>query len=132
MALEYAMQIKRKYSNSSITFTPAIKREGVPEALSEHDIFVHAYRGSLDKTLIEATLVGLPVITVNKAYIEEFGSWSSGNSFTLKQEFLAFQNFDEKLRSEELSRRYQYAVSNHSLKIWSEKLTEILKMANKI
>ena len=59
---------------------PSIPREQIPKTLGEHNIFIHAFRGSLDKSILEATAVGLPVVTQNNEYLKLFGQWSDNGS----------------------------------------------------
>jgi glycosyltransferase involved in cell wall biosynthesis len=53
-----------------LKFSGNIPRERLPRILHKKDIFIHAFIGSLDKTLIEATLTKLPVLTENIEYIK--------------------------------------------------------------
>lgn len=112
-----------------ITFTDAIKRELIPDFLAHQDVFVHAYQGSLDKTLIEATIMGLPVVTLNAEYLAIFGSWSkiSGQGFELNTELNSLLEMDEPSRIREAQRRQALALSEHSLSSWSMKLSNLLQ-----
>ena len=57
--------------HSFIHISPPVARKNLPDLLNGNDVFIHAFQGSLDKTLIEATLAGLPVITINNEYLNE-------------------------------------------------------------
>lgn len=63
-------------SRISVKINPSVVNTEVAGIFKGHDVFIHAFQGSLDKTLIEATLAGIPVITANREYIRLFGSWS--------------------------------------------------------
>lgn len=63
---------------SWVKLLDSVPRSELPNYLSNKDIFIHAFEGSLDKTLIEATFTGLPVVTINREYIFQFGSWGRG------------------------------------------------------
>ena len=73
----YERYLKSKYKDSiddgSIIFSGKKNSNEICLLLQESDLFCHAFMGSLDKTLIEATLCGLTVVTKNKAYLNEFG-----------------------------------------------------------
>jgi len=109
-----------------LIFLPSVRRSELPGLLHFYDVFVHAYEGSLDKTLIEATLCGLPVITTNIEYLQIFGYWGQGIGLTLKSEFLSFAS---KAHSEVImeQRRRRHICSNqHSVESWISRVTSIL------
>lgn len=110
----------------TVSFIPSIQREKLSAALREFDIFIHAYQGSLDKTLIEATFSFMPVITINPEYINIFGTWSNVPSPTLYQEYLALDAMSAEEIINQLHRRLNIAFSSHSSDQWIEKLSEIL------
>ena len=129
---EYASDIKRKYvdfvESGWLTFKPAIPRDEIPNILGEQNLFIHAYRGSLDKTLVEATLFGMPVITSNEEYLSEFGRWKEVNlrGSTLLDEAEAFFSSSDDHRNFELVRRQNVALENHGLDQWAAKISAIL------
>ena len=108
-----------------LTFHDSIPRRHIPLILSENHVFVHAYSGSLDKTLIEATMSGLAVATLNKEYQNDFGSWQSDceNLYLEIKEILEINT--EGLRKE-IERRRQLAIKLHSIDHWVSNLTLIL------
>jgi glycosyltransferase involved in cell wall biosynthesis len=108
-----------------LTFHDSIPRRHIPPILSENHVFVHAYSGSLDKTLIEATMSGLAVATLNEEYQNDFGCWQSDceNLFLEIKEILEINT--EGLRKE-IERRRQLAIKLHSLDHWVSNLTLIL------
>jgi glycosyltransferase involved in cell wall biosynthesis len=110
-----------------LKFLPYVKRGDLPEIFGDSDLFIHAFRGSLDKTLIEATMVGIPVVTVNNEYLVEFGSWSGSKTRTsLKQELDAFMLVSDKEVSSIQGTRREIALERHSLDAWINKLYKIL------
>ncbi len=131
---EYSKDLISKFSSTTynpwLKFTPYIPREDLPRLLRGKDGFVHGFQGSLDKTLIEATFSGLPVVTINREYLNIFGSWGSGYSYddlTLYSEALALFKMaidDIKL---EIDRRYVLAESQHEISDWVDRLVKILK-----
>ncbi len=131
---EYAQDLMSKFSsapyNSWLKFTPYIQRENLPKLLRSKDGFIHSFQGSLDKTLIEATFSGLPVMTINTEYLDTFGSWGSSNSYddlTLENETAALLKMSEGDINLEVGRRYGLAVSEHEIDGWVDRLVKILK-----
>ena len=112
-----------------LNFIPAIERKKIPDELKKHDCFVHAFQGSLDKTLVEATLAAIPVVTVNKEYLKIFGKWSNGNSdnqITLTSELRFILNLDATAITKEVDRRYEIARTNHDIEGWINRLANVL------
>ena len=94
--------------------------------LNGNDVFIHAFQGSLDKTLIEATLAGLPVITINNEYLNEFGTWSQRNtSIDLDNEFSAFMSSPNDQIAKLCKTRQQIAITKHSFDQWQTQLLRI-------
>jgi glycosyltransferase involved in cell wall biosynthesis len=119
-------QIKGEVISSEIEILMPISRKLLPEFLEDFQIFIHAFEGSLDKSIVEATMCGMPVVTLNSEYRKIFGSWSSSNSSNLEEEFFSILNLDEKALRHELMRRYEIAVSQHSLRAWIENVYSLL------
>lgn len=114
--------------NGWLNFKNSIPRREVPKILNGNDAFIHAYRGSLDKTLIEATLIGLPVVTVNLEYQREFGIWGKSSKLqnTLSGQIQYLNSLSVKVLASELKIRRDIAVEKHSLHKWIEKIIQIL------
>lgn len=119
----------KNYSNW-IKFTPKIKRDLIPQILREKDCFIHAFQGSLDKSIVEATFVGLPVITINKEYLDVFGTWS-GNELNkikdLQNEADSLLNITKSNLEIEIDKRFRIAREQHELRNWIVSLVKILK-----
>ncbi len=125
--LTYSHEVMDKYSNLNwVKFLPSISRNEVSAFLDDYFAFIHAYRGSLDKTLIECTLLGLPVVTLNSEYLDIFGSWSNNRHPSLTDELMALIIKDSNSLKVELSRRYQIAVKDHSLDHWAESISTLI------
>lgn len=126
----------RDYS-SWLARIPSIQRDSIPSQLQDKGIFVHASEGSLDKTLIEATMLWRPVATCNFEYLREFGFWSTDIKSPLrKEEFLAGEieailDLPLMKLKEELERRRLIAVRNHSLDGWINRIVSILTSEKK-
>jgi len=130
-SLKYLQDLKFQYkmgiSDGSLNFAGGISKKLVPSVLAASDYFIHAYTGSLDKTLIEATLSRIPVVTINQEYIYEFGRWATPEKpLTLGVEFEALSRLSLEQRAAFLEFRYAHAVSNHSLEHWVSKLVNLL------
>jgi len=131
---QYSQDLISKFSlapyNSWLKFTPYIPREDLPKLLVGKDGFIHSFQGSLDKTLVEATFSGLPVLTINKEYLNIFGSWGSSHNYddlTLESEALALFKLSEDDTKREIDRRYALAISQHEVTGWVDRLVKILK-----
>lgn len=107
---------------------PSIPREEISKTLLSHDIFIHAFRGSLDKSILEATAVGLPVVTQNVEYLNQFGQWSDESS--LESELRAVLKSPKSTILSEVSRKRMILEKNHSLSRWSQKISNILLDGN--
>lgn len=116
-----------KVSDGWLTFSESIPRTLIPSTMEKYGCFFHAYMGSLDKTLIESTMLGVPVVSINPEYISIFGQWSSMNRPNLWQEYTAFRDLTIEEVTLELKRRRMIAVQNHSLKNWIDKLSALLE-----
>ena len=120
-------EIIEGYSNLAwVNFHDSVARSELPSILSDAFAFIHNYQGSLDKTLIEATMHAVPVLTVNLEYLQIFGSWGDLKDLTLSSEFWALYNLSQVEIYSELQRRRELAISAHSLDHWTRSLIQIL------
>jgi glycosyltransferase involved in cell wall biosynthesis len=131
---DYESNVKAKFESEVqlgwLKFTPHIPRSSLPEILQTYDCFIHSFQGSLDKTIVEATFAGLPVITINNEYRKIFGSWNlidTGMNKSLKDEAELLLNLDTNKRQSEVDRRYEVAIEQHELTGWIDRLVFILK-----
>ena len=123
----YANSILKNYEEEKwLNFLPSIPRAQVPNKLIESDCFIHAYEGSLDKVLVEATFVRKPVVTRNHGYLEEFGSWSDLSPSTLELELRSLLKRSDQEIAIEVNRRQEIATKNHDISSWVRKLNSIL------
>ena len=123
----YANSILKNYEEEKwLNFLPSIPRAQVPNKLIESDCFIHAYEGSLDKVLVEATFVRKPVVTRNHGYLEEFGSWSDSAPSTLELELRSLLKRSDQETAIEVNRRHEIATKNHDISSWVRKLNSIL------
>jgi len=133
----YEESLKAKYSDDiskgKITFSGKQSQAQVRNLLYESDLFIHSFRGSLDKALVEATMTGITVITKNNSYIREFGRLSDRKHLDEKGVDFLQSEIDcwHQLEAEQLKlvalRRSEIAYSGHSLGQWIQKLVAELK-----
>ena len=123
---ELILQSKQKVEMGWLNFKEAIPREEFPIEMAKNGCFFHYYLGSLDKTLIEATMLCVPVVTMNSEYISIFGSWSKYSSSDLGDEYHAFRSLSTDEIRDELAKRLQIARDHHSLRHWVDQLTALL------
>ena len=125
----WSNNLKNEYASESswVKFVPGVNRNELPELISKFDIMLHAFQGSLDKTLVEATMAGIPVATINREYLKEFGSWDSENKpISLEKELRAILDLDFDWLKSGLEIRRALAVKNHSFDAWIVKLNKVL------
>jgi glycosyltransferase involved in cell wall biosynthesis len=109
-----------------ISLKDSVSRGDLPVLFRDFDVFFHAYVGSLDKSLIEATMSGLPVVTINPEYLSEFGSWGKDHTVTLSSEYRSILSMSAVNYSEEVRRRYKIAQDRHSKTRWINSLVNVL------
>lgn len=101
-----------------------VPRSELPNLLRKHEVFIHAFEGSLDKSILEATACGLPVITTNPEYLSIFGSWSKDSvKHDLKSELDEFLKLPLSHRVQEIQRRAGLLRERHGFEAWIENLT---------
>jgi glycosyltransferase involved in cell wall biosynthesis len=132
LSVSYWSEIQSKYRalfvSGRVKYLGAMNRSELKACISDHDLFVHAFEGSLDKALLEATISGLPVITLNREYIEIFGHWDkSAFHLDLKSELTALQRMKDSEIKGELIHRSALVRENHSLNLWIARLACILQ-----
>jgi glycosyltransferase involved in cell wall biosynthesis len=120
--------IRAEPEYSWVNLVNSVPREKLPSYFAEKDIFIHAFEGSLDKTLIEATLTGLPVVTINREYILQFGCWGEGHAseLTLLSELIALLRMDPAEVERALTARRNFALAQHSVEHWTNLVLENL------
>ncbi len=116
-----------KVESGWLSFKESIPRNQFPEEMARNGCFFHGYVGSLDKTLIESTMLRVPVITTNPEYTYIFGTWAKSTHPNLASEYRALRSHSPDEISLELDRRLDLAILHHSLQNWIEQLTKILR-----
>ncbi len=118
---------KSEIDEGWLKFKDAITRKQFPIEMAGNGCFFHGYMGSLDKTLIEATMLRVPVVTLNPEYLSIFGKWSKTFTADLSEEYFAIAGLGEEEVNQELDRRLAVAIRDHSLDNWVDQLSKILK-----
>lgn len=130
--LEYVAKLKLDSTDfiklGWLNFRGPLTRIEIPEYLASKDAFMHAYMGSLDKAILEATSIGIPVVTINPEYLKEFGTWGKCdlNSVSLESELRALLLTKISEINSECERRSDIVSSQHSLKAWAAAISRLL------
>lgn len=131
---QYFQSLKNRYCKEPFSnwvhFYGKLPNSLLAKEAVKHDGFIHAFEGSLDKSLIEAILLKRIVVSSNHEYLRYFIGQkpnteldSAGNlKYQLHQ---VYESSSEKLL-EEISRKYRIAEEEHSLNNWIRKLMIIL------
>ena len=128
---EYSLALKQKYlqefAKRDVVFFGPISRDLLPDKLAEFDCFIHAFKGSLDKSVLEATSVGLPVITINSGFIQEFSAWGkSTQNPILIEEISAYISASPDTRAKLMNKRIERVKSHHSITTWGAQVSRVL------
>ena len=127
---EYLDAIRTENENSvtsiKVHFPGDLERDKIKNTLPNYDFFVHAFRGSLDKALLEATLIGIPVVTQNGEYNLQFGSWSGERAPNFECELKAFLETNLETKISLCEKRRKYCLEHHSLDNWITELSGLL------
>ena len=131
----YATSLKSRFKSQMdsghVIFHGKKDQVFINNMLCHSDIFLHAFLGSLDKTLIEAILSKTFVISSNQAFIKEFGCLGKVSEFDnlsafLSQELNIYQQSNVSELQSIVDRRHQHALNNHSRRQWLRKLNQVL------
>ena len=112
-----------------LKFHGAIQRDKIPEIAGLYDSFVHAFQGSLDKAVLEATMSKRLVVSINPEFKIEFGYPNSihGTLFdVLSSQLLAALRMSEKEQKQKIESCYKLTINNHSLDNWIHKLVKVI------
>ena len=113
-----------------VIFQPPLMRKEIAHVAAQYGLFLNLFSGSLDKTLIECTFLGLPVVTWNIEYCSQFGTWTNRTptpdlDFILS-EIYSILNLNEYELKNQLSIRRDLALRLHSFDGWITRLASIL------
>lgn len=134
--LSYLERLKFNHSellgSKKVCINSPIPRGEIKSVSEKYGTFINLFNGSLDKTLIEATLLGMPVITWNHEYFSLFGSWSNIPPSTslsfIEGEIQALFELKSADYKNEILRRYRIAIENHSFDGWIKRLEKSIRL----
>lgn len=106
-----------------------IRNNQIVDRVQHYDGFVHAFNGSLDKTLIEAMMLRRVVVSTNYEFQRLFkvGDVARIVERDLIKLVLEALNATEESQIASINHRYANAVKNHSSESWLDKVEAILK-----
>ena len=130
----YERDLRSKFERyieiGKLEFLGSVDRKSLPKYLEASDLFIHAFEGSLDKTLVEATMLNVPVISSNLEYQREFGAWSKDSTtklaFRLAEEVKSFLTLNSRQIKGIVETRAHLAKERHSLGQWVSSLVTLL------
>ena len=127
--LNYGSELQCRFKNyiddGKIIFEDPISNYLLPQFLSKYDIFLHLFQGSLDKSILEATAVGIPVVSVNNEYLREFGSWNK-EDVSFDAQLKSLLDYETEALRIELSRRQRIVSDRHSIDNWIREISKLL------
>jgi glycosyltransferase involved in cell wall biosynthesis len=113
-----------------VTAKESVRRDNLPEQLSKHGTFIHAFIGSLDKVLVEAAMMQLPIISINPEFLREFETFSPSDFETSLDHQLSnyFVQNSANINQVVLN-NLEIAKNNHELSRWVSRLTNAIKLS---
>jgi glycosyltransferase involved in cell wall biosynthesis len=130
---QYAQALRDRYSNSNysewIKFKGRIARSDYAAVVNNYDGFIHAFEGSLDKTLVEAVLSKKIVVSLNQEFRESFQTQceASTTSASLAQALLEVLKAPYLEIESEIEKNYSIALQSHTFEVWIKRVREILE-----
>lgn len=120
---EFVERITQKYfeeiEQGRIVFQGKKNRIAIKFLLEECFVFVNASEGSLDKSVLEAAIAGVPVVCLIPDFLTDFGRWSKSKiSPSLSEEIDAFFNSSHEIRTQRAKMVQALALEKHSLRNW--------------
>lgn len=103
-----------------ITVLPSQNPRALHTLLTTYSAFLHAFDGSLDKAPLEASLLGLPVISSNPELLREWGAW--GDCVNLQDQLLCYLQMPLDSIQSETRRRQEIVARKHSLQTLPNRL----------
>jgi glycosyltransferase involved in cell wall biosynthesis len=116
-----------------LRFRGPILHSKLLENAQKYDGFIHAFQGSLDKSLLEAIAAKRFVVSCNNEYRDIFGIQSKGGvnpSLELTEDIEESIEFGQDFIRSEIERKFKILRRNHSQEQWLDKLKVILYGGN--
>ena len=108
----------------------SVKRDNLPGEFVKHGTFIHAFIGSLDKVLVEAAMMRLPIISINPEFLREFETFSpSGFDKSLNNQLNNYFVLNSADIDQAASKNLVIAKTYHELSGWVSRLTNAIKLS---
>ena len=115
--------IKEKNLELVFSFCGTIPNKNLVQALQKADVFVNmSHTGSLDKAILEAMAIGLPVLTSNEALVSILGKENAGLMFEkgdardFADKIIEIKNTDSNKHDKLSNELRNIVVKNHNIK----------------
>jgi glycosyltransferase involved in cell wall biosynthesis len=123
----YEQQIRSK----KIIFHGSLNQNEIKDLLCFSDVFLHAFQGSLDKSLLEAVFSKIFVISVNSGFRDEFSCLLPNENVIspveyFESEIRLFKSIPWLEVQKLIDVRYEIAIEKHSRKKWITNLNQVL------
>lgn len=112
-----------------LKFHGAVERNTIPRVAELYDGFIHAFQGSLDKAVLEATMCKRVVVSINPEFESEFNHYDSGNKSLFEKLSLQLLSALEMPTEEQgikIERFFKKTQESHSLDNWISKLLMVI------
>ncbi len=126
--------LRKKNLGDIVHFMGSMSHQEVPTLLQTADLFVNMSRtGSLDKAVLEAMAVGIPVVTPNEAFAEILGNltdslmYRKGDSVSLSQKIERMHDLSPLERDHIGQQLRQIVFKDHALKNFVVKIVKRLR-----
>ena len=126
--------IKEKNLEPVFSFCGAIPNKDLPQALQRADVFVNmSHTGSLDKAILEAMAIGLPILTCNEALVSVLGGentslmFKKGDARDFAGKIIEIKNMGSNKHNKLSSELRNIVVKNHNIKNLISSLVKELK-----
>lgn len=121
-------ELEKQFHWISAAIQDKLNHDLLPDLLHSYDFFLNAFQGSLDKTMVEATLAGLPVLTTNQEYLLEFGIWPGCSmDSSLREQFELISILDPERLGLILVNRRNIAETRHGMSQWLQRVSFALE-----
>jgi glycosyltransferase involved in cell wall biosynthesis len=122
--------IAKSFKKEWISTKDSVKHNLLPREFEKHGTFIHAFIGSLDKVLVEAVMMKVPVISTNPEFISGFHSYSASMTDTcLESQINHYLHLDDRALNLIVERNYQIAINYHEMGKWIERLSRTIVMS---
>jgi len=133
---DYLTALLDKYrieiASNWLCFKGSIRRHQLTSVANEHDGFVHAFQGSLDKAVLEAVLTKRIVASINPEFIRAFSyknSFSGSLEERLFGQIIHYLDMSPAVIRYSIESNYEIAKKNHTMERWLFELCKVLKSA---